>query len=1099
MSLKITRALKCLGLLQFFVLAIFLVFPSIVMAQTVTNVFPTRVTTSSKVTIIGTGFTTAMRDEIKLNGSESSSILSTRTLVSDTEMTFVITINSSSNSSKTLSIAGVTFNTGVDTNINYIAPISRSLGSTSENRVLEVYTTWDQNNDGVGFWKSSDWSSSSNTAGKSTWPNDNHDLLGFKMNYGSGDIIFSTGVDDALLESELTDLGVDISDNTVYNSQVFNAYSSNGVSGKPHSANYLAMADKIDNQINDRVLNSSVLATVYDVIIDGVNGLDMGTGITNFNKNADIKFFSGNGQVGALDDTPDLIITQMAQPGGSDVYYYSDIDGNVVGTPVKLAFGSSPRLYEWRLDLYRLDLSSGVTYENSYPVHESFGTQEHRPFRMAAFKLEDFGLNNSNITDVNSINMGAGGSSDVAFMAYNKAAFEIKSPQIDEAPVSRYVCRLPTTSALTFNAFGIVDEATGDSDETISYQWYKNYQPLSSETSTSFTIPAGLSASDLTNLIYKVRLKNEYGAIEVPFTVNEGGTPTYWNGTDWILAPIYTGIAINQEDKNLIFTDDYNKSGDLVGCDCTVPAGKNVVIPSGSTIKLYNNITVEAETPTYTDDEGNIVLYVAAGTFTLEDDASLVQIKNVTTNENSGLIKVKRKVEASTLHPNDYVYWSTPVADFNVSGISNMPTYQWSVNQTNANGQAGNWVSAANTIMAPGEGYIIRVENASVSTGFTSEFVGVPNNGNIEVDVFKTTGFVADEENKNWNLIGNPYPSALNVNDFILENPTIEGRVDLWLHNSEASNSVNNPFYQDFSYNYGNQYVTYNGVGASNPDDLFDGNIASGQGFFVNVDDASPNTSSINFTNEMRYGSGEISYDNSQFLRSSSEATTVQTEKELVWLSLVNESNVSSTTLIGYVNGATTEKDRLYDAYTNNDGFSLYSMIDEDNMVIQGRPLPFEDSDIVPLGFELIESGIYKIGIDNLKGNLFVDQGQSIYIEDTYSGVIHDLRVSPYSFTGEAGVFNDRLVLRYTASTLSISDITASNIFTYVHNDILHVKSLKGIKDIKVYDLNGRQVASYKLNGESNTIDESFLFSKGVYIVSITLEGDTLVTKKIMN
>jgi hypothetical protein len=493
------------------------------------------------------------------------------------------------------------------------------------------------------------------------------------------------------------------------------------------------------------------------------------------------------------------------------------------------------------------------------------------------------------------------------------------------------------------------------------------------------------------------------------------------------------------------------------------------------------------------------VLSVPAGTFTLEDDASLIQIKNVTTNENSGAIKVKRTLEASTLHPNDYVYWSSPVADFNVSGISNMPTYQWSVNQTNANGQAGNWVSAANTTMVPGEGYIIRIDNASVSTGFTSEFVGVPNNGNIEVEVFKTTGFVADEENKNWNLIGNPYPTALNVNDFIIQNPTIEGRVDLWIHNSEASNAVNNPFYEDFSYNYGNQYVTYNGVGASNPDDLFDGNIASGQGFFVNVDDASSNTSSINFSNEMRYGSGESSYDNSQFFRSGSEASTVNAEKQLVWLSLVNESNVSSSALIGYVDGATTEKDRLYDAYTNNDGFSLYSMIAEDNMVIQGRPLPFEDSDVVPLGFELIESGIYKIGIDNLKGSLFVDQAQSIYIEDTYSGVIHDLRASPYAFTGEAGVFNDRLVLRYTASTLSINDVSASNIYTYVDNDILHVKSTTGIKDIKVYDLNGRQVAFYKSNEQSNTMNESFMFSKGVYIVSITLEGDILVSKKIMN
>ncbi|WP_179353416.1 T9SS type A sorting domain-containing protein [Winogradskyella vidalii] len=1095
MMLKTTRALGRFALSLLFTLAIFMSSSTLVMAQTITDAFPKRVTTSSKVTIIGSGFTASNIGDIYIVGIN----IVRRTLVSSTEVTCVVSRNTggiSGDTNGTLTMSGATYGSGLDRDFEYVGPASKSISENSENRIREVYTTWDHDNDGVGFWASSDFSSNNNM------PNDSHELLGFKMKYDGDDIIFSTGIDDTLLEAQLSSLGVDVSEtSTEYVGQNFQAYSTNGISGKPNSNNYMGFADKIDGFDGSIVLNNAVRKTVYDVIIDGDKGLEMGTGIANFNNQADIRFYSGNGDVGAVNDgVPDLLITQIAQPGGSDVYYYADVDGNVVGRPIKLSFvnNNATRLYEWKVDFYRLDFSTGSTFETAIPTTESFGNGQTRGYRMAAFNLEDFGIDgtiNATIDDIDNINIGAGGSSDMAFMAYNKAAFEIKSPVISKSPVSRFICRLPSVSSLVFSAEGDIEgtpstDPTEAAAEAITYTWFKNNIELG-ETSNTLTIPSGLTSSDLTDNNYKVRVANSYGAVDLPFKISEGGTPAYWDGSSWELPSIYDGITINDEDRNLIFSDNYNQSGDLVGCDCTVNAGKVVVIPDGSSMVLFNAITVEpmiAETV----EDGVTVDEVPAGSFTLQNNASLVQINAVT---NSGEIKVERI--ADNLNANDYVFWSSPVGDATMSTLPGNLKYEWDTNDINDLGTRGDWSSASGT-MSVGRGYIARVPSAS---DYTALFTGVPNNGNLSWNVYKTgttTGMV--EADTHWNLVGNPYPSALSADKFTEDNTDIDGSIYLWQHHSPASTANTNPFYENFPVNYGDQYLAYNKLGASTPETEFDGFIASGQGFFVKVLESAGANPAITFTNNMRYDDAENGYDNSEFYRSNSDATTETTEKQLIWLSLINENNKASTILVGYAEGATVGKDRLYDAFSNNEGFNLYSLISEaEKLEIQGLPLPFDDTSTVPLGVELAENGIYKIAIGDLEGSLFVDQAQNIYIEDTYSGVIHDLRVSPYTFMGEAGVVNDRFVLRYSeSSSLSVAEASANSTFAYIKNSVLNVKSNKGITAVKVYDLNGRNVISYASNGQLQ-LTENFQFSKGVYLVSITLEGDREFIKKVVN
>lgn len=1086
---------------------LFLASPVLFSQVTVTDVFPTRVTTGSTVTVTGgSGWTNATT--VSISGIDVNAVVASN---GGMQLTFTIARTATSPvTNPTGNDVGPTILKIGDQDVyigsvdpanqvllEYIAPTVKQYNSMDDDFVVtEVFTTWDKNKNGDNFWKSS-------SEGE---PNNSHDLLAFTY----GEKTYSTGVGD----DKLADKNIQNVENAI-----FKAYSTNGVSGRPNDLTYLTMADKIDGVEDSAIMSQSIMATAYDVLIDGANGLDLGTGISNFNKEADISFYSGDGDVININSpAPDLLITQIADAGASwsnDIYFYADIDGNIVGRPISLRMrnNKSLDLFQWHVNLYNMDRSPGITFETSYPVSVANRWDPNgdgvRGFRMVAFKLADFEVTASNLKDVNNINLMAGGTADLAFIAYNAATFKIKSPTIDLAPVSRYICDFSDVLFSKYIVFDVkayiegVQNPSSGSEEEIHYQWYREFAPIVDEEENEYAFTATITDT----IRYKVRVWNEKGAVDLPATLKVGGTPVNWNGTAWTYPKIYYNkddqlrFNINPRDRKLIFSSDYSEDEDLDGCDCYVPAERKVTIPISRTLTLHNNIVVEGERPVL-DESGNPTGgTIPAGTFTLENNASLIQIKEVATSENSGDIIAKRN--SNTLKKYDFVYWSSPVDGGKFSQIpgSSNNIYQWSVNATNPQQRLGNWVrvSGAST-MENARGYIKREDNLK---NVDAVFEGVPNNGLIEIEVEKTgTPTVSMEpEDMHSNLIGNPYPSAISAEKFLLKNTNLQGRVLVWQSGNgivlDSSNNNDDPFYEDFKYNYDDEYVTYNALSSDKPNS-FDGYIASGQGFVVKVDPNASVTSFVEFNNSMRFNetTGE-GYDNDGFLRSSD--LSASTEKQLIWLVMVNENNMASNILVGYAEGATNGKDRMYDAVSGSGGMRIYSVLDDSDLLIQGRALPFQDSDEVPLGVELLNNGIYKIGIAQVKGSLVSDAAQGIYLEDIYNNVIHDLRKTPYSFTGIAGNIKDRFILRYTNTTLSVDGPQLSDTFVYVKNDQLHVKASKNIERVLVYDLSGKKLMDHKVNGNTDAIQTAFQFPKGVYLTEIKLEAVGLVTKKVMN
>ena len=579
---------------------------------------------------------------------------------------------------------------------------------------------------------------------------------------------------------------------------------------------------------------------------------------------------------------------------------------------------------------------------------------------------------------------------------------------------------------------------------------------------------------------------------------------------DFYLGKVWNGVT----SSNWATSSNWTPSGEpLITDNCVVvPAGTPnspvisvqafagaLTINSGAVLTVNTGITLTVQD-----------VLVTNGTLSVADDASLIQVNNVA-NSGSGNMQYSRNV--SGLRGYDYVYWSSPVVSQNIATLYSAPVmglrYYWDTLVNNGNGTGGNtsqgvW-SSASGIMQRAKGYIIRASDSFSWTGsLASAFVGIPNNGTITTPISRGsftgvdyTGIsgVVTKFDDNLNLVGNPYPSSIKVLDFLNTNTNIQGFVDIWTHGAAPSNGVNNPFYGTFGYNYtANDYITYNGTGTISGPPGFNGYMATAQGFFVTMNDGATTTETVTFNNSMR----NKNYDNSQFFRTSNLAATLDNDKHRIWLDLVDSESKGVRTLVGYLPEASYGIDRLYDANKNiaND-LNIYSIVEDQTLVIQGRTTPFDENDRVVIGINIKQEGAYKIAIGAVDG-LFED-GQPIYIEDKLLSVIHDLRISPYNFTSVSGKIVDRFMLRYTTNALSTPTFSDSNVVVYKNEEGLFINAgTNTMECVKIYDVQGRLITSRNNINASEISFTTLPKTQQVLFVTITNSEGISITKKVV-
>lgn len=465
---------------------------------------------------------------------------------------------------------------------------------------------------------------------------------------------------------------------------------------------------------------------------------------------------------------------------------------------------------------------------------------------------------------------------------------------------------------------------------------------------------------------------------------------------------------------------------------------------------------------------------------------------------------------------------ATPVAINWVSGYNgalgspiSLAGY-WIYKFDNLANDYANWTQIGeNGTLQAGKGFTLKGPGTTGNQNLT--FTGKPNNGPITNTVSKDQLL----------LIGNPYPSSIDADQFINDNigsldvtttnPTIDGALYFWEHYS-TNNTHNLGGYQGgyairnlaggvASSSTGIDYISGSGTTSKLKDPQK--YIPVGQGFFVFGNASGGN---VVFKNSQRAFIKEENAASQTTYRvpvtpkgldhwtdNSDDPIVKDTHKKLrLGYNSYNETFHRQVLLAFMDDKANHEINAGYDAYNIDDSPSdMYFLNGENELAIQGEGY-FDETSSYPIGVRLETAGKVSFGVDGLEN---FDDNQNVFIYDILDDSYHNIKNTLYEIELPAGTLDDRFYLRFVDKKLGTDTFNLSKsdeAIVVVNQNVTIQSSNQLIKNITVFDLAGRKIDSYKkVNALRYTLSHLNKTTTGL-IVKITLENDTVISKKII-
>jgi len=497
-------------------------------------------------------------------------------------------------------------------------------------------------------------------------------------------------------------------------------------------------------------------------------------------------------------------------------------------------------------------------------------------------------------------------------------------------------------------------------------------------------------------------------------------------------------------------------------------------VPTSTTIA---NITINTNAPiigaAHTANEINIT---TPGALTINGSGALTVLNGITINHGGSLVVDGTYIGELTYNVN------TPDTNWHlVSAPVTGEQYNdaWVSTNSVASGTANNRGIATYTNTTDANGDWTYFQSGGTAEDFTSakgysmlrsasgnySFIGSLQTAN-QTPTITTSDLGGANENR-WNLIGNPFPSYLDINAFL----TLPANALALTDTHQAVYVWNGTIYTPINSGY----------------------VHPGQGFFVNSDVAS--TSAALNKNMLSHQTGVTFYRNSQN----------NFPKLKVYLSEGTTSELS--TEIQYREGKTRSLDPGFDlgSFTGTStNFEINTHLLEGStgvdFAVQALPNVPEgiNDEIIPLSI-ISTSGTeitFHLTLENFP------QGTKIYLEDIETSTFIRLDETNTSYT--VTLTNDisgigRFYLHTNPSALGIDETLASKVMMYVSNNNLEIQGLpEGISDITIYDILGRKTISQKFMATGNDpVALSKEVSKGIYLVRLTTQYGKL-SKKIL-
>jgi hypothetical protein len=583
------------------------------------------------------------------------------------------------------------------------------------------------------------------------------------------------------------------------------------------------------------------------------------------------------------------------------------------------------------------------------------------------------------------------------------------------------------------------------------------------------------STSDVSN-VTSVTTK----ASTVTWTIPEGQEFAVWSP----LAYPDTSPVILDSTVDAVINAPYNTGihGIFSTKNITLNAGKKFTVATGNTLTVGGTITNNA----------------APEDFVVENNAALLQ--NNFDDNTSPITIIK---DSNPLYRLDYTMWSSPVDGQTLRDFSRRTAagrfYEYAYSDSD-NEEHYRTVPSSTTFGAA-KGYLIRMPDSNSTPGyndgtatytFPGTFKGAPHNGQVTIP--------ASQQGNRYTAIGNPYPSPISVTDFFAANSGVinpSSGLYFWRkkNNAEASSYATLTL-AAYTSNGGSGYTP--NPGEENPDgqaDFFSGPestwlLAQGQGFIVRTAET-PAGNEITFNNSMRRPAPESGQQS--FFRTGASNTS------RIWLNMTDSENNYSQAAIAYMDNATLGLDYGYDGMQLTDGgtLTLYSTAEDTKLAVQARPA-FTITDIVPLGFKVINAGQFSFSIGRADG-IFI-QNQEVYLKDNLLNIVHNLGDEDYTFVTEAGTFNDRFEVVYTTSALGTDNAVANSnsVVIYKSGADIEINSANAeITAVTVFDIQGRKLYSKEFVNTAKATIRGLEAAQEILIIEVTtLKGK--VAKKIL-
>ncbi len=416
-----------------------------------------------------------------------------------------------------------------------------------------------------------------------------------------------------------------------------------------------------------------------------------------------------------------------------------------------------------------------------------------------------------------------------------------------------------------------------------------------------------------------------------------------------------------------------------------------------------------------------------------------------------------------------YNFYSSPVS---AGHINMLPGANRSYVLTKGAGPSSSYYQWHKGAMEVARGY-------AVTHVSQAKFEGVANNGDITIGIEKNDG--------RFNLIGNPYPSAISAQQFVQDNASELHEATLYFWNQMDANNRTD------SENARANFLAVNATGVSAYDQeavyLSETNIASCQGFGV----LAKNDGDITFRNEQRNA------NNGNF-KSAGEPLS---NADYAWFSL-GYNGVEVNMLIAFGDQATQGKDFYYDASTpyNKNALQLLSKTKDEYLVINA--LPKTDTARVPISLciPMDKRGkdvIADLQLDKFRGDEELELWLYNKDFDHYTRVYE--RVPIGLFVDENEVWDDKYELVFIRKSLKQNtgiETFESNaeLSVEVKSDRIMVSNQSRFNcTYKIYDLNGVLLFEDGVDAKSN---RSFRHQSGIYLMHLFNEEQSINRKIIL-